>query len=212
MGSSSMVQWMPSLLKPAKMSMLMERLSQRKTPAKPSPKGTTALLKTLLDRLLPSRPMMGLPSKRHSGVRVEAGGSCQGMLGKALPMILAIINLLYWGVKSGYTVPRGSVGRFGRWAVQKRPVKKEEHKKESWRKSGVFAGFPVKKAAARRRGEENGDQCMFDHGSGDAMECRFVCFLLPALSDGLTCRGVGYEECSVGLIRRFRQWHHRWKP
>jgi hypothetical protein len=41
--------------------MEMERLSQRNTPAYPSSKGTTALLKTLLERLLPFRPMMGLP-------------------------------------------------------------------------------------------------------------------------------------------------------
>ena len=41
--------------------MLTDRLSQRNTPAKPSPKGTTALLNTLLDRLMAWRPMMGLP-------------------------------------------------------------------------------------------------------------------------------------------------------
>ena len=60
-GSSWISQWTPSLLKPGKMSMLTERLSQRNTPAKPSPKGTTALLNTLLDRLVAWRPMMGLP-------------------------------------------------------------------------------------------------------------------------------------------------------
>ena len=59
MGSSLMSQWMPSLEKPTKISIWMERLSQRNTPAKPSPNGTTAELNTLLERFVAWRPMMG---------------------------------------------------------------------------------------------------------------------------------------------------------
>ena len=44
-----MSQWMPSLEKPAKMFICTRLLSQRNTPAKPSPKRTTALLKMLLE-------------------------------------------------------------------------------------------------------------------------------------------------------------------
>jgi hypothetical protein len=74
--------------------MEMERLSHRKTPANPSRKGTTALLNTLLDRLFPSRPMMGLPEYRQTASRQPAGFSYQGRLGIALPMIFAMAHAL----------------------------------------------------------------------------------------------------------------------
>ena len=50
---------LPSLLRPAKISMLIDLLSHRNTPAKPPSNGTTALLNTLLDTRLPSLPIIG---------------------------------------------------------------------------------------------------------------------------------------------------------
>ena len=49
----------PSALKPAWMFIRRARSSQRKTPAKPSPNGTTALLKTLLEVGVALRGIIG---------------------------------------------------------------------------------------------------------------------------------------------------------
>ena len=73
--------------------MLMERLSQRKTPANPSRKGTTALLKTLLERLFPLRPMMGFPLKRQIGSVQDCGLSSQGIFGREVPERMCITTL-----------------------------------------------------------------------------------------------------------------------
>ena len=58
-GSSEISQWIPSLLNPAKISILIDLLSQRNIPAYPSSNGTTALLKMLFEFLVAKRSMIG---------------------------------------------------------------------------------------------------------------------------------------------------------
>src|SRR5664279_999357 len=57
--------------------------STRKTPAKPSPNGTTAELKMLFARAIWSRWMIGLRLERHTTAEESAGRSSQGMFGSA---------------------------------------------------------------------------------------------------------------------------------
>jgi hypothetical protein len=57
-------------------------LSQRKTPAKPSRKGTTELLKMLFEEGIRLRKMMGLALYRQITSEQPAGRSSQGIFGK----------------------------------------------------------------------------------------------------------------------------------
>ena len=79
----SIFQSMPSRLNPAWRFMIRVVSSTRKTPAKPSPNGTTAELKMLFDRSIWSRLMIGLRLDRHSTALEPAGRSSQGMFGSA---------------------------------------------------------------------------------------------------------------------------------
>ena len=74
---------MPSPLNPAWTFMMRVVSSTRKTPANPSPNGTTAELKMLFDRSIWSRLMMGLRLDLHSTALEPAGRSSQGMFGSA---------------------------------------------------------------------------------------------------------------------------------
>src|SRR5450759_3537013 len=82
--SSLMLQFTPSRLRPVWMSIWREVSSTRKTPAKPSPKGTTAELKMLFERAIWSRLMIGLRLERHRTEDESAGRFSQGMFGRAL--------------------------------------------------------------------------------------------------------------------------------
>lgn len=73
--------------------MLMDLLSQRNTPANPSPKGTTALLKILFAFFAANRPITGFASYRHTGRFSPPFGSCHGMFGCSFPMILTVLPL-----------------------------------------------------------------------------------------------------------------------
>src|SRR5664280_3513892 len=81
--SSLMLQFTPSRLRPVWRSIWREVSSTRKTPAKPSPKGTTAELKMLFERAIWSRLMIGLRLERHNTAEESAGRSSQGMFGSA---------------------------------------------------------------------------------------------------------------------------------
>jgi hypothetical protein len=70
--------------KPAWSSMRLVQSSQRNTPAKLSPNGTTALLKMLLHRGMRSRGMIGLPEYLHSGPGAPAGRSSHGIVASVL--------------------------------------------------------------------------------------------------------------------------------
>ena len=77
-----MVQLTPSALRPACRSMRRSVSSIRKTPENPSPNGTTAELKMLLDLSIRSRRMIGLRLERQTTARDPAGRSSHGMLGR----------------------------------------------------------------------------------------------------------------------------------
>src|ERR1035437_11090838 len=82
--SSLMLQFTPSRLRPVWRSIWREVSSTRKTPAKPSPKGTTAELKMLFERAIWSRLMIGLRLERHRTEDESAGRFSQGMFGRGL--------------------------------------------------------------------------------------------------------------------------------
>ena len=77
-----MCQSVPLSEKPTCSTMRRLVSSQRKTPAKPLPNGTTALLKMLLLMGSRSRGMMGFFEQRHMTLRSPSGRSSQGMLGR----------------------------------------------------------------------------------------------------------------------------------
>jgi hypothetical protein len=63
-------------------------LSHLNTPAKPSSKGTTALLKMLFENGSKSLPITGLPLYRHTTSSDPATLSSQGMFASEEPIIL----------------------------------------------------------------------------------------------------------------------------
>jgi hypothetical protein len=81
---------MPSRLSPAWSYMTRAVLSQRNTPANPSPKGTTALLNMLLTLGAASRVMIGFLFERQTTSWQSRGRSSHGMFGIAGPTILDI--------------------------------------------------------------------------------------------------------------------------
>ena len=85
-GCSSISQSMPSALRPEWMFIVRVLSSMRKTPAKPSSKGTTAELKMLFERGRWSRAMIGLRLERQS-VAVLPGGRSSHGIGCASPLI-----------------------------------------------------------------------------------------------------------------------------
>src|SRR4030042_4288330 len=94
MGRSSSCQWMPSGEKPRFRFISRFLLSQRNTPAYCPLKGTTALLKTLLDEGIRLRGMMGLALYRQTTSEQFAGRSSQGMLGRGCWVIVSLHFLI----------------------------------------------------------------------------------------------------------------------
>ena len=72
-------QSIPSALRPAWRFISRDRSSTRKTPANPSPNGTTAELKMLFERGNRSRGMIGLRLDRHSTSDEPAGRGSHGI-------------------------------------------------------------------------------------------------------------------------------------
>ena len=78
---------MASLLNPTCSRMRRLVSSQRNTPANPLPKGTTALLKILLEVGSKSRGIMGFATLRHNTSLHPAGRSSQGIITLLLILI-----------------------------------------------------------------------------------------------------------------------------